>query len=1079
MRSPSPSPEPLSASPGGGGSETGNVSRETTGHQPVEGDRLPSADWLLGLFLFACALVIYLATMCWAPAPGTPTQMLLLHLRLEPVPAALDPIWGWVIRCVDRLPGLSVAAWAGLVSAFCGASAVGGLGLIMCRVGFVPVYQTAPASLAREKQARQLSGLVSGLYLAGSVPFWLVATRSLPGSFHLLLLVLTTWSFSNFQRSGRIRHLSLLGLLYGLGMAEFATFLVFVPVALFLGLREMIRWGAWRSWKAWLVLGSGLLAGLALYPVHAREFFRYSAANAQFASAWQALAHILREQAQLITQAPYRNPIFVFIMVFALAIWLLLFVMSHRSPWFYEGDQIAVRLVFAGVLLFILLAVGLTWKIIGLSNLMLTPLLLMSASMGYLAGELWILGEIQILRDDSGAKRLLRRSCSTSAVLLPVVALVGGILNWRVVDGRHARIMEAAVEDVLAGLQGRDIVFSTGMLDDSLRLASWERRQPLRVITVNRLKSAPYLQHIAHWFEAETLREPLKQAKFSQFLDNLLLSDEGPARTAVIDMAEIFRDFGILAPDRFIYRLEPSTNRLALTALVESQRPFWNRMGRLAADPVPENNLICPYQDYLLLLASKVANNLALLQAKDGDETGALDTLRNAHRLYPDNLSVLLNLLELGRELQGPEPAQWQADWQARQLQPGVDRWALANRYGFVWNALSWARRGWIWVLSGDPIGVDAVRRSTTVPDPGLELQARLLEQIELHWGIPFPDESHHRAQLMKDDKNGPALLALARLALRRNAPETAEAYLQAAMNLGLSTEDAQLNQCMIAYVRGDRTAAVEGLRELVRIAPQDMRAWMALLLLTDERDPVNPTALSMLKSRSAPVLGQRLALAWFHLQHRQWPEAQAELDQALQLDARNAQAWELLATLAQIRGNHKLRMSCLRTLFNLNPNHPMKQVAEAIQLYQRGEVAAAEAVLHESLRGERHPDVLNALANLLMEAAGDSNLHEGLTLANEAVRLQPFHPLFRGTRAEWNLRAGQLEEAAQDLRLAAQMYPNQVQVQLLTARIDAARGNRSQACQLARKLVARRGEMSREQGSQLDQLLQSCDGND
>lgn len=1043
---------------------------------PIPSGPIFSAESLLGVLLFLGALAVYWATLCRAPAPGQPTQALLIQLGIEIAPGALDPVWGALVRRFARLPGLSVAGWAGLFSALCGAACVGLLGRLTCRVGYLMRNQPQASSHRRERQARLLSGLVAGLYLAASIPFWRASTRSLPGAFHLLLLLLAAWIYSNYQRSGKVRNLGLLGLLYGAGMAEFATFIVFLPVALLMMWREMFQWQALRSWRGHLLFWGGLALGLALYPLHARYLFRQGAAFGLYSSPWDAWMQILQAQAQLITQAPYRNPVFLFIMVFGLAIWLLLFTMSHRSPWFYEADQIIVRVVFAGILLFILSMVRLAWERLGIANLMLTPLLLMGASMGYVAGELWIFGEIQVLTDISPARRILRRVFSALALMLPVAVLAAGIQNRRVVDGRHAAVVEAAAREALDRLAGRDIVFSTGLLDDAMRLAVWERNLPVRMISVGRTTSPPYLRQVSRGFSEEVLRVPLQQGNFSQFLENLLLSGEGPARTAILDMPEVFREFGYLVPDGFVYRLEPSADRLDLPALIESQRPFWVRMEQMAARPVPEDNLIRPYQNLLLLLVAKVVNNLGVMQAERGDEAGALETWRAARRIYPGNLSVLMNLLALapGRDL--PEAADWEADWDDWRNRNDPARWNLANFYGYVWNASAWVRRAGVWALSGAPMSSEAARRMPPASAADDEAHARLVEQIYLIWGTPFRNESFYRSVLMQDEKNIGALVALARLALRRNDADSAAAYLDEAHALGLGDDDSALARALVAYVRGDRESALAALRELTRKVPGDARGWMALLLLTDEQDPANAEALKILKSFPAPSLSLRLSLAWIHLQRFQWAEAQAELDRAVQLDTRNVLTWELMTTVAQIRGIPKLRAASLSAVFAQNPGHPLRAVELAQECFQRGAVAEAEAGLRASLRRTRNPDALNALASLIQEqATGD--LAEARALADEAVRRQPFHPMFRGLRGELLFKIGQLDAAEEDLRLASQALPDHLQARLLLAGIHQARGDVSQACELARELARRRDEMSPQQRERLDRLLLPCGG--
>ena len=1033
--------------------------------------RALSAERQVGFWLFGAALALYLATMSWTPFPGLPTQALLMQLGVGPASScALDSLWGWLVRGFARLPGLSVAGWTGLFSALCGSACVGLMGRLMTRVIYRGGSEVAPASMIREAQARRLSGWVAGLYLAGCIPFWVASTRSLPGSFHLLMLLAAAWNFSEYQQGGQVRHLARLGLLLGAGITEFATFIVYLPLAAFLVAREMYRRKVLGAWRAHLLIWGGLLVGLSLYPFNAYVLFRQGAPGGVFASPWQAWAQVLLQQAQLIVQVRF-SPGFLIVMFFSLVPWLMLFAMSRRSPWFYEWDQVVMRLIFVGGLMGVLYnAPFAPFRLLGMGYLMVTPHVVLAACMGYMAGEFWIIGESQRLRDASLPKRIARRAAALFAWLLPILILLGAAFNWRAVDGRHSGDMHAAALQVLDRLAGRDIVFSSGLLDDSLSLAIWERKAPVRLVSTSRISSSPYLRRLAWAFTEAVLRDPLRKGDFDLFLENLFLSAAGAGRVAIIDMPDAFREFGHLVPDGFFYRMETSVDPQDLPAWVEAQRPCWTWMERIAAHPAPKANLVRAHQDQLRWLASKVANNLGVMQAERGDEAGAVATLLTARRIYPENLSVLLNLMELGRGLDFPEEAEVEADWADSKDTLDKHRWSLAIRYGYVWKVREWVRRGWVWALSGAPIADEAVRLAPSAPEDPSDEQAQLLDQAYLKWGQETPHENRYRARLAQDGKDTGALMGLCRLALRRRDPDTAEAYWTEAMRMGLPEQAARFDQAMALHVRGDRAAAVAALDDLTRQTPDDARVWMALVLLTEAQDPANRRAVRALKNHSSAGIGARLSLAWMHMSRQQWAEAQAELEVAIQMDARNAQAWELMVTLARSRGNSKLMESSLRKLLELDPGHPFQRIQKAYDDCRRGAWAEAEAELQAGLRQSRNPDLLGALADIILSQNGE--LRDARALVDEALRKQPFNPVFRCTRSELNLKEGRLDEAGQDLRQVLETMPDHVQALMASIRLHLACGEDKAALDLAEALARRPDELPREQRVQLETMI-------
>ena len=1021
------------------------------------GDRFPT-ERQVGLLLFALALAMYLGTLSWAPFPGLPTRELLEHLEARPVPRTLDPLWGWLVRGCAHLPGLSVAAWTALFSAVCGAASCGLLGRLMVRSGYLIRNEPGEFSFLREAQARRISGLVAGAFLAVCIPFWMASTRSLPGAFHVLLLLVTAWFFSQYQHWGRRRDLGALAFGFGLGLAEFATFIVFAPLAVFLLVREMFRWRALLDWRRQAVLWAGFLLGAALYPLHALVLYRTGAAAGLYGSVWAALAAILRDQALLITQVRY-SPGFPVIMFFSLVPWLTLFVMSRRSPWFYEPPQVIVRLIFTGGLLGVLCNASFApWHLLGTTYFMVTPYLLLAVCLGYIAGEFWILGEAQPLLDLTRFHRLGRRAASALAVLLPAAMVAGGGLNWGVVDGRHGGAFRTAAAEILDRLAGRDILFSAGFLDESVRLEAGLRRSPVRVISAPRVNGPAYLAQLADRFPEAELGGPLRKGDFGAFLDTLMLSENGPARIGIIDMPDVFREYGYLVPDGLLYRLETEADRVDLAALVAAQRPFWERMERMARQPSPERNLARPYQDLLRLLASKVANNLGVMQAERGDPEGALETFRTARRIYPENLSVLLNLLELGRAAELPEAVELDAQWNQLQEELGGERWVLAQRYGYVWRAREWVRRGQVWALSGAPATQEGARRHPVAAAEEDSRTAGFLEQAYLLTGIGFRDETECRGLLMRDPRDASALLDMCRLALHRLDPEAAEAYLKEALAVGLSEDSVRFDRLMLAHVRGNAADTRSALEALVRQTPGDARAWMALALLGDVGTPENDLALKVLRDLPTGGLGLRLSLASLFMARAQWAAARKELEDAIQIDSQNAAAWEMLANVAQNEGNPKLMESSLRALLARNPDHYLQFQLAGTARYQEGDLAGAEAAFRNGLLRRRDPILLNNLASVVLERGGDRS--EALDLMNEALRRQPGHGGLLQTRGEVLLALERPDEAIRDFQAGLKQQPRDYGLWLLLARGYLASGDRGRAATVIQVLAARTNDM-------------------
>jgi len=1025
---------------------------------PLEMDfvsrNFPTANQIAAV-LFLVSLVLFLASMSWTAFPGPPTLALLAHLDPRGAPTTLDPLWGWVLRGCARLPMGTIAGWAGLFSALCGAACVALLAKLMMRVGYLIRNEPGRYSFVREAQARRLSGVVAGLYLACSIPFWVASTRSLPDTFHVLLLLAFAWFVSQYQHWGRRRHLFLAGFLFGLGASEFPTFLVFSPLAIFVVVREMFRWRSLRTWQGHAALFGGLALGLLFYPLDAFVFYKQSLAAGAYVAPLAAVQQLLAVQVQQITQIRFSPGFLVIVAVSALP-WLTLFAMSSRSPWFYEWGQVGMRLVFLGGFCAILFDASFSpWNLTGMGYLMITPYLMLAICAGYVAGEFLILGERQAMLDASPLRKGIRRASTWFALSIPVVVLAGGACNWRVVDGRYGRITARAVSEVLGRLHGRDILISTGLLDESLCYAVLEDQRPELIISAPQVASELYLKRLARAFAQPTLREPLLQNAFGLFVENLLMAEDGLERVGIIDLPDMLNEFGYLVPDGFHYRLELSSDRIDLPAVVAAQKPFWDWMEQMAEHPAPERNVIRPYQDLLRQTASKVANNLGVLQMRSGDDAGAVETWRNARRMYPDNLSVLMNLVEWSSTSETPDAAEWLADWEDRQTELSGERWVLALRFGYVWNAREWVKRGCVWALSGVAATEEAARRKPAVSDEDEatnDNRAQVLDQAYLLWGGLILDDGYYRGRLLKDERNTGALLALCRLALRHNDPDAAEAYVAEAMAMGLAEEQTLFDRAMVAYVRGDKAAALKSLTDLSRQTPGDLRVWMAILLLAAEDDPLSVEALKMLKSQGAAPIGVHLALASVHMARQQWAAAQAELDKAIQMEPRNVQAWEMMVVLAQERGNKPLLDAGMRALLDRNPDHFLQYQNAGVEAYRKGDLAKAEASFRQGLQRQRNAVLLNNLAHVITEQ--DGNLQDALKLINEALLRQPGQASMLSTRGAIYVKLGRFEEARQDLQESLRKQGRTGTLLLLLAQTYEGLGDRTRSLTAAKALA-------------------------
>lgn len=1032
------------------------------------GDRFPR-PWHVGAGVFAAALGIYWKTMSWGAFPGRPTQELLRHLKMEVQPATLDLLWGVAVRLCARLPWAPVSAWMGVFSAACGALAAGLLGWCMARTGYEVPDDPTRRTLTREAQARRLSGLVAGLYLALSVPFWVASTRTLPETFHAAWLMGAAALYVQYRESGRKRYLALMGFAFGAGAAEYATMLLLLPVAGALAGLESLNWPSKRPWAGPLAFIGGALPGASLYVGLAHLLYRHGRGEA-FATPWQALGRIAGDQFASIGEVRFSAG-FLVVAFLAAVPWLTAYAFSTRSPWHHEAGQILSRLAIMGGLLAVLANVAFSpWNLMGMQYLAVAPYVLMAASMGYMAGEFWILGERRGMNESRG-KATLHRLSGAFALALPAAALACGVFGLRAADGREGAVVNAAAAEILDGFRGPTVLFAGGALDDSVRIAVGERRQPVVVVSLPRIQSRAYLEALARQIHSEALSEPLRKGAVDEFLENLMMAEGGMEAVAVLDYPSRFREYGHMVPDGFAYRLarrEPTAAELVRVA--EGQRPFWRRMAELAEHRADAANPAGIYQRGLCLMASRVANNLGTALAERGEMESADEAYAAALLAFPDNFSALLNRLAVAVRTKSGQEAELEAAVAERLEGMRGEQWALCDQFGYLWDARQWLPRGWAWALSGTPSDEEGLRLKPKPPPAGEgDGGARFAEKAYLEWGRPRPSAVQLRAKLAKNPRDVRSMQEMGRLAMLEADWDLAEAHFAQAQAGGADERDLQFDQAMMGHLRGEGEESAGEFERLTRTSPGDPRGWAALALATAADDPRNAGAVRALRNQAGADASARLVLASIHVDRGQWAEAKAELEAAIQLDSGMTLPWEMLMGVARETGDAQLHQTCAQALMVRDPTHYVRFQNLGLERYRAGNLEGAAEAFREGVRHRRDPTLLNNLAHVLLQMGGGKG--EALGLVEEALRREPGSPTILSTRAEILMAMGRRDEARRDVLESLRRGGRNPDPLLDLLERYQGDGNAREAAALARVAEAMRDRMDSAQAGRLDEL--------
>ena len=975
--------------------------------------RLFPQELHLCIFFFFAPLALFLASLASTPFPGLPSQTLLSVLPDDPIPPVLNPIWAQIIRFADPfLPAsLPVSLFAAILAAVFGALSVSLLATLLMNVGYIIRNEPGPASFFFEAYARRLSAACGCLFLTVCPPFWYAATRSLPHTFHVFLILLSARLFTRFQHWGRKIDLALLALSWGVGLAESSAFIALSPFFLFLSLREMFRWQLLRSPSAHLVFWGCLLAAAALLVPEALLLVRRGRFLGLYPDFFAALFSILSAQAAELHAL--RQSLGVFVLAAFLVIpWVSAFLLSRRSPWFFENPQTMVHLIYAIGLFCIPLNLPFSpWNLMFTFPLVVVPYVVMAGTFGYVIGSLFIHGDFNPLVRVPPFTKFMRFAAFGLALAMPLLLAAAGAINFPVLNARPASFVSRAADYILdTKSPAQNVFFSTGLLDDAVRIRAHERRSPLTVVSLLRTGSPEYLRGLALRFPHGDLRDALEKNDLDAFVRLL-----DPQRIGIIDFVDYFRAFGVVVPTTFYYALEDDFKSLDWSAVAQAQLPAIERLDALAKAKLHPKNPLVGFRKAFLRLAAKNLDNLSMYLFEIGKSRDAFDLLMKVHAFDPENVSVLFNLASCAAEFPLPPGFDPEEELLRQSASAHGNLWNLSVAYGYIRDARSWVRKNFVWALSGDPsppLDPDKV----VFIDPNEDaLFVQWLEIAFNRYGTPLPKETDCRARLQRNERDGSALLDLAFLALRHKDSEIANAYLAEALDSGVHEDDLALYRAVILYLDGDLPGAIKLVRDVASYDAKAGEPWTFLLLLAEEAGDAREAerARKTIEFIRPGTVGLRLSMARWYMDRERWPDAQKALEAAAQLDPSVPVIWEMLGDVASKTGDTLLLRTAYRALQERAPDHYLKYLDEGLSAFRAGNLPKSEDAFRKGISVQRQPALLNNLAYVILLRNGD--LDAALALASEAIQRNPLEYTFVSTRASILAAMGRPDDALVD----------------------------------------------------------------
>ncbi|MBM4155575.1 MAG: DUF2723 domain-containing protein [Lentisphaerae bacterium] len=1048
---------------------------------------IPARHALWAAAVFASALALYLVTLCRGIFPGEPALLTAVHSSTAPIPALTHPLWDAAVRILGRLPVGTLSFRLNVFSAICGAMAVTLLFhlVVHFRTGLSGVAARMRRTVAGDEWIlrapprrgdavlRHVPALVGALMLAGSFPFWFVATRAHTGTFGLVIVLAAAALVAFYHRTGRRGPLAAAAVVMGLSVAETATAIFLTPATAAWSLVAMAVHGdlllpfmtddrrAKRRIAVPLAcLGLGIAA--AALPILVRAAFLLGEPAAEWAEVTSygiALVEVLRAMWIEIRGLVPRLGWLLLTLSVAIPVTLVVGSAFGERPGRRWLPLLAYLFasVFGVVLVFDVPFAP--WPLFELSPLYITPYAVIALwTAGSAAGvlRLWIRDLDRTDLPGPLASRDLtprvRRGVAwgySAAMLLAVV----------VAAARHAGPIRGAASDVfddfaawaVGDAAGCEWVVSASPFDHVLTLAAREKGGTIRMLDARMGRTPAYERYIASNFPADARMRGMADAGVDALLmDWFARGADLTGRVAVLDLPDLWSMGGFAAvPGRALYRGAVKLDPAVLADRVAGLAGWTNRLAAMRARIEALPPAVHPYGRWIAVHAGRILNDTAVLCEDAGRPEDALALYSAAAAHDPENYSARHNRERLARTRGDPAAAAFKTDLEdvVRRLGGRVDPVLASRVHGRIRDAQSATARG-LRAAAGGQIDialaelVDAVRMSDDKPTrmalaAVLEGRGEIAESRRIVGGVASGDPTYV-----------PADLASTALALRAGDLDAAAAGIDRAAARPATAGAAAVFSVLLEVQRGDLKSATARLTRLQSERPDDpalmsLAAYVAwrrgdadALRIADQalgRRNIRVPLVSVLVAATEAAQGRRR-------------EARERLEETAARHPSFAPAWDALLRLDFVERRQDLAREHVARILRLRPDHAMANHYLASFQIDEKRFDEAEAALRVALRGAPgDPSVLNDLAWCMVSLGRHA---EALPYARRAAEARPDSPEILDTLGLALMETGELLEAGQVLGRAVGLNPR---ADFIRARLEEVR-RRQAAAEAARR---------------------------
>lgn len=1058
---------------------------------------------IVGICVTLFVGLVFLLTLSTGAFPGESADLMVTYSGLEPKVAPAHTLWGTIVSAIASFDPGGMILRLNLFSLVVALISVWLLFDIVVRMisGTIDQENATPRALAI---ASVIGGAAAAIALAFSVPFWMCATRLQYQGFNVLLILLIFRLIAGYAQGGGLWNLMCVSLLLGIATVESLGIVLFAPIFIIYAVRHWMQRGH-ASAGSIFAFGALFALGLASSWLIAVRFnATHDISLRGYESVWMIIQRIFFDQYEMLKAAfPVNGWLNIALVVIVPAIasdFIARRALNETREW-------GIMIMHAVMTMAVILVLGNTpaispWGVYRSTGIIPVPLMVLTAmTCGYLLAYWYLLVANRSQVNIDGERSAVHSGsiwfgCFFGAFALVAIPITAGI-NLLEANGRTGKFVDECVSEFIDSLGGRRWIVSNGLFDSHLLLEAHRTGRDIRVIKLQNNDNKVYLRHLRNVIKSDGDFKPEDASLLAgsvefgvlPFVQDWIAYDPSAIdKMVIVNTPDLIVAIDkIVVPHKFFFTAGNSLDEVKKTSFLETNNEFWGRMKTLLAKERGARDSAANFRAIVRRQVGFVANNTGVLLEDIGKDEEAFQTYNFVRQFDPDNVSALLNLIEILRRNEAKDFHTAERKAIESSFESVIKRlegrklpiWSLSRTFGYVRSPVLFTQLGWAWAASGQPgIAIAGIRRAEKIAQSAAGKVRAQQSMAEVLWRQNDIEGSERIYEdiLKQDPENATAMLNLSRIQARRGSLDKAREWLSKAQSKGARRAELAFEGASLDLAAGDPAAARIKLNEITDVEPNNIQAWALLgisAIQMNDYDEVESRILKKIAEIAGTTDNYQYLIVRGQLLFQKGEDLVGARDAFERASISRPGITMLLEWILQLDfmlNDKAAAEEHARQILRTNRNNSFANyIMGSIMLY-RGRTAEAENYLRRSISSANKPEPLNDLAELLRM---NGNLDEAERYIRSAIQLAPDFYVVWDTLGGILFDRGNLAGAEESYLKALELFQGDSRVYLNYAKVLLKKGETVKAREMIMKVNANRSTLSPADLEVLAELVQ------